>query len=390
VPFLPPKCYRLFGPDAEFLEARKSALQRYLDLLAASKELAQCPDVEAFIQQVHGDRKEGSLPSQLPDVPAGQHDPAHLQSVDRVLGSTRAAFRSLFLFQQALEVDPFLSNRIAIIDSRRRQMMTASKTLRRSLPEVEGLAHEVERRDPPLGEFLMECSRMARAALKWIENIETEESPLIKHFLKEAKDIRPISWYEAQVAAALAGGREDWGLALPEPVQQLIATIKVEREYRRQVGQLIAVQILRELQHSLSDKPPAAAAASSGAMSSVATIPDSPAAAAATVAYGAAGAGAAGPAMQPRTDYSPQTILEALQKRTRLAVGNVDGVLSGVSTGGDAHEVGDRLNQLDADLRELLQIVADLKGLLEKNPTADWSRPLHSGDEATRSDEDDD
>jgi len=244
-------------------------------------------------------------------------------------------------------------------------MMASAKTLRNSLPEIEELMRELNPKDAPLAEYLAACIRLSRIALKWIENVESEEGPLIRHFLKEAKEIRSVSWYEAQVVAMLnTRRREDWGISLPEPAAKLVEDIKLEREYRRQVGQLVAAQMLRDLQHQLSDSKPTVTK----------PLPPPDALQQPTVVA----TSAAAEDESKMQHYTPDMVVDALQRMTRVTVANVDSVLRSVSVGAEAAELESNLSRLDGDLRELQRVVSEMRKMLANNPSESFApqRPL--------------
>ena len=369
-----------------------------MDVLSASKELSTSPEVAEFITpEKQASATAISLPSQLPDVPGGEHRSSDLAEVDRLLAKPRSILRSFFIFQQELEIDPLLSTRISAIDFKRRGFMAGSKSLKRSVVEMNAYMSAVEVSDPGLAEYMRQCIGLTLSGIRWIENLEKEEMPLIKYFLKEAKTVRPVSIYEELARRILSKYARDQWRPVPEDAQRLVASIKTEREYRKKVGQLIAWQLLREIQHSITDTSPDGLPIGfrEGGLShdDVIIYVDFPRVRGEFLATSSAAPG-----------YSPVKVVQGLAKRSHATMAdlaavlddlfgntagggskNVDGV-RGIDSGDDVDEVPrketaemkaqgriDKLSKISTSLKELVVIVDDLKRMVEENPKMEWS-----------------
>lgn len=288
--------------------------------------------------------------------------------------------------------------------------MSGSKTLKRVVIEMYNFMNSVEGRDPSLAEYMRLCISLTLSGIKWVENIEKEETPLIKYFLTEAKAIRPISIYEELAHRILAKyPREQW-TPVPEDAQRLVASIRVEREHRKKVGQLIAWQLLREIQHSITDTTQDGVPIGfRDALSrdDMLVYVEFPRVRREFLLNSSAIPG-----------YSAAKVMRGLVKKSREAVAELNGELEdiftkkppeiprsddeGGATSGDdrgesifrnsrrsierdreaalAKAKGrlDRLDRIGNNLKELCTVVDELRRMIEENPTVDWNSEMEA------------
>lgn len=362
LPKLPPKCFSPFGPDAAFLESRRAALQHYLDTLAAAPPFLKAhPLVVAFIAPRQAAPRAAAaagaskaidvpeLPSFFPDLPVRGHVGA-----DAVVARASRALRQLVVFQYSIEADEGDALRqCATFDVQRAAVVEATVTLRSLLPELdrqlaEALRSQVELR----AEFLS----VAHRAIAWAETYDLQEAAAIKAALRDpGTEVRPLQWYEGQVAQALsdfsAPSSELGDASKPRVVEQLAGQIRHEMETRSKANQAASVTRLRALLSTVESP------SSRGSL-----------------------------VERLRShEVTPQSVLSMLQKRAKDMSAAVSKQVTGES-GDDVPqvEVVARLEQLASDVRsfrtelktepasagveksleEILEIVADLKARL--------------------------
>lgn len=347
LPRLPPKCYKLSGADNAFLSARQEALQRYLDILSSSKDLCAATEVKTFVGRSRPTeaRDVVTLPK-LPDMPAELPDEAV-----KLLEAPRAAIRTLFLFQQSLEVDQFLVNRLIIIDSRRRHFIGAQRAVKFGIASIEDYLRRL--RDPggvnlTTQIYMSEVLQVLRVCAQWAETVENEEGPLIRELLPSAKDVRPISWYQAEVAQLFRDSPcEDWPKEMPAAAKTLLAAIKKERHNRATVRQSVAVEILKQLQRAIQSRN--------------SEIVDR--------MYDKNGAADPTRDAAPGLDRNlmeqslppPEITLATFQNRARTAIARMDTLLVELGDTADQALQLQRLCAFEADLSRLLAFVQQLK-----------------------------
>lgn len=358
-------------------------------------------------------------------MPCGDHNSSDLSEIDRLLLKPRTILRSLFIFQQELEIDPLLSSRISSIDFKRRGFMAGSKVLKRHVIEMNAFMASLEPRDPVLAEYLRKCLLLLLNGIKWVENLEKEETPLIKYFLSEAKAIRPVSIYEELAHRILAKYTRSQWCPVPEDACRLVASIKVEREHRKKVGQLIAWQLLREIQHSITDTtqdgvPIGFREALS--RDDVLLYVEFPKVRRELLVAAAAAAAVPG--------YSPAKVVCGLVKKSQAAVAELNAAIEDLTTkrdgavtpggsegsGAESESCGEEsvspspfsvspavgarrkegrtgkmpakarariemLERIGGNLKELCAVVDDLKRMVEENPNVDWDAEEGSGED---------
>ena len=347
MPRLPPKCYKLSGADNAFLSARQEALQRYLDILSSSKDLCAATEVKTFVGRSRPTetRDVVTLPK-LPDMPAELPDEAV-----KLLEAPRAAIRTLFLFQQSLEVDQFLVNRLIIIDSRRRHFIGAQRAVKFGIASIEDYLRRL--RDPggvnlTTQIYMSEVLQVLRVCAQWAETVENEEGPLIRELLPSAKDVRPISWYQAEVAQLFRDNPcEDWPKEMPAAAKTLLAAIKKERSNRATVRQSVAVEILKQLQRAIPSRN--------------SEIVDR--------MYDKNGAADPTRDAAPGLDRNlmeqslppPEITLATFQNRARTAIARMDTLLVELGDAADPAIQLQRLSAFETDLSRLLAFVQQLK-----------------------------
>lgn len=347
MPRLPPKCYKLSGADNAFLSARQEALQRYLDILSSSKDLCAATEVKTFVGRSRPTetRDVVTLPK-LPDMPAELPDEAV-----KLLEAPRAAIRTLFLFQQSLEVDQFLVNRLIIIDSRRRHFIGAQRAVKFGIASIEDYLRRL--RDPggvnlTTQIYMSEVLQVLRVCAQWAETVENEEGPLIRELLPSAKDVRPISWYQAEVAQLFRDNPcEDWPKEMPAAAKTLLAAIKKERSNRATVRQSVAVEILKQLQRAIQSRN--------------SEIVDR--------MYDKNGAADPTRDAAPGLDRNlmeqslppPEITLATFQNRARTAIARMDTLLVELGDAADPAIQLQRLSAFETDLSRLLAFVQQLK-----------------------------
>jgi len=252
LPQLPPKCYKLSGADQEFLNARQEALQRYLDILSSSKDLCEATEVRTFVARTRPSQSRDvvTIP-QIPEIPSELPDEAV-----KLLEDPRRAIRSLFLFQQCLEIDQFLANRLTIIDARRRHFIAAKRAVSFGMLNIDNYIKHLK--DPngvnlTTYMFMSEVIQVLRVCAQWADTTENEEGPLIRELLPSAKKVKPISWYQSEVSRLFHDSPpEDWDKKIPTAAQTLLDAIKQERRVRSTVRQSVAVDILKELEKAIT------------------------------------------------------------------------------------------------------------------------------------------
>jgi hypothetical protein len=260
LPRLPPKCFSPFGPDPDFLQLRRGALQRYLDVLAAAPPfLKSHPLVIAFIDPSSSSSSSPSpspsepagsvdlLPQFFPDLPVRGHE-----GVEAVVDKAARALRRLVVLQYSLEVDEADAPRqCATFDVQRAGVAEALVTLRSVLPELERqLADAI----PGKVELRAEFIAVAHRAIAWAETFDAREANAIKRALRDqGADVRPLAWYEGRVAAILSdftdpgSGSSGVTTSQAQRTEELRMQLRKEMENRSKANQAASVTRLRAL-----------------------------------------------------------------------------------------------------------------------------------------------
>lgn len=271
LPSLPPKTsgnlLDLLGPSAEFLAARQTGLQRYLDTLAASRlPVRSHAAVRAFLRAPDPRRRTvfvldpdaPPLPTDFPDLPAEDAwpagaSPALRSAIRSAVNKAAAALRVLYVFQQTLETDDTPVKRSITFDQHRVRVRAAVAALERFAPEIEALCREAAALHwSKLAAFDAECARVCGQALAWARAFDDEEAAVIRRVVgNEHTVVRPIAYYQRAGAAALqhwrARAADNKWEAAPEAVGRLLDEIEHEMEVRSDAEQTVSVQELRDV-----------------------------------------------------------------------------------------------------------------------------------------------
>ena len=277
LPSVPPKSFSLFGPSVEFLEARERALQRYIDMISASRApLRNCSILRRFLapprpEDRHTFLSSGvpPLPTDLPDLPLDAAWPADVgadakAAIEAAVAEGGAALRRLYVFEQTLETDSSPERQSICFDQERAHVADALRTLAEFAPRLTALCAGPEA--PPalrawkeLALFVNECGRVVGQAVAWGSAFGVEEALAIKRVLGNMNAlVRPVTYYERRAETVLrewaAVGRDhDCWAAPPHSVAELLDQIVHEMELRSNAHQAVSVARLRRLHTALKD-----------------------------------------------------------------------------------------------------------------------------------------
>lgn len=277
LPSVPPKSFSLFGPSVEFLAARERALQRYIDMVAASRApLRNCSILRRFLapprpEDRHTFLSSGvpPLPTDLPDLPLDAAWPSDVPpeakaAIEAAVAEGGAALRRLYVFEQTLETDASPERQCICFDQERAHVADALRTLAEFAPRLAALCVGPEAPAPlrawkELALFVNECGRVVGQAVAWGSAFGVEEALAIKRVLGTMNAlVRPVSYYERRAETVLrewaAAGRDRdcWAHAPPGAAELLDAIVR-EMELRSNAHQAVSVARLRRLHDALRD-----------------------------------------------------------------------------------------------------------------------------------------
>lgn len=282
---LPPKCYSLLGPSAQFLEARLSMLQAYLDALSssASQELSQHPLTLAFISLSNNSSSNSNgltddaaqeLPAEpLPfqakfaTLPPGELNVlcqgsklCTVAAYARIQQDGECALFRLYLLGQMIEICTDAQGRITAYDSQRLSVESSVLVLRSMVPELEQMLQDAESTgNDRLVRYTSDILSNVQRGIEWGRGAEDREIAEIGRLHKDSVDVtaangskrRRLDWYKNATEAVLSDCRCSGDAA--DRARELIMEICDEMAVRSQVGEVSAVKRLREYRDALDD-----------------------------------------------------------------------------------------------------------------------------------------